>query len=159
MEDVRTFVNPKGYWSYRGAFVVTLFPGTPTGNVPSDIAVDGHVVTVTDGEVGQSMGGISMKSDGRDFHWGYRMIQHIMKSDGSLLWVNDKLRATWTASVMLHTKNKTHFVVLSTMPEPVSLPSSKVLFTRKGSYLEACQQAYEEIARLGLTLEHPPEGD
>lgn len=90
-KDLADFQNPKGYWSHKGGFVVELVPGTPTTNVPTNVSVQGNRVTVHDGEVTQGMGGISMRSGGRDFYWGYKFLETIRTTDGSLLWKNNKL--------------------------------------------------------------------
>lgn len=91
-QNVSDFQNPTGCWSHTGGFVVELSPGTPTNNVPKNVTVQGNNVVVHDGQVGQSMGGIQMRSGGKDFHWGYTFLRTIRKMNGELIWRNDNPR-------------------------------------------------------------------
>ncbi len=92
--DKKTFVNRKN-WSHYGTYTVELVGGTTTKIVPKDPdnVINKNIVTINNGSLGQSIGGISMRdSRNNAFHWGYNHIKCIRDGKGGLLWVNDNYR-------------------------------------------------------------------
>lgn len=91
-QDTKEFQNSTGYWSHTGSFSVQLTDDALTHNVPGSARIVGRVVHVPEGEVGQSIGGIQMRSRGQDFAWGYNFIKAIRDGEGKLIWVNNHFR-------------------------------------------------------------------
>jgi hypothetical protein len=95
ISDKKTFINPTGGWSHFGTYIVELVRGTDTSIVPKNkkTVISENIVTVHDGSLGQSMGGISMKdSKNHNFHWGYPQIVCIRDEKNNLIWVNNDYR-------------------------------------------------------------------
>jgi hypothetical protein len=97
LNDKKDFVNPSGFWSHDGTYMVELTRiEDPTNTiVPNnpDNKISGDIIIIRNGKLGQSMGGITMEdSDGKSFHFGYISIKCIRKENGSLLWVNNNHR-------------------------------------------------------------------
>lgn len=86
------FTNPTGTWSHNGPYTVELTEDADTSIVPSSASVNGMIVTVPNGRIAQSMGGIDLESNGSVFHYGYRWIRCFRDGNGKLLWVNSAYR-------------------------------------------------------------------
>lgn len=93
--DKKTFVNPTGYWSYFGTYIVELVDGADKSILQknSKNIINGNEVIVTDGSLGQSTRGISMRDSlNHAFNWGYIWIKSVRKPNGDLIWVNNNYR-------------------------------------------------------------------
>lgn len=87
--DIKAFQNPTGYWEYKGTFSVELVPNADKSIAPHASVIDGDTVTVSNGRVRQSMGGIQLYSNKEEpFFWGYKYVKVIRNEHGGLLWVN-----------------------------------------------------------------------
>lgn len=89
--DKKIFVEAPGYWSHKGTYTVELVEGSGTSIVRDipDNEINGNIVTIRNGSLGKTIGGISMEdSHGNPFYWGYKFIKCIKKEDGSFLWIN-----------------------------------------------------------------------
>ncbi len=81
---------------YEGDYTVELFPDSPTDKAPKDTTIergeDKIVVSVKEGKVQQSMGGINLYSQsGKVFYWGYQLMRRILDAQGEVLWQNQNL--------------------------------------------------------------------
>lgn len=93
-DDIESFVNPEGYWSYEGTYVVELTETADKEAPGKSVEIDGNIVTVRNGWVGQSMGFLEMSDANKhSLPWsGYENIKLIRKESGDLIWVNEDLK-------------------------------------------------------------------
>jgi hypothetical protein len=92
-ESEKSFRNPQSV-EYDGPFSVEVEPGAKRVEPASATRTD-NVVQVANGRVRQVMGGIQLYGlpDKQDpFYFGYESIVCIRKSDGTLLWLNNRYR-------------------------------------------------------------------
>ncbi len=90
--DTKTFQNPSGHWEYKGPFSVELTKDASTDLINPSAIIEGTKVTVAEGYIKQTMGGIQFCSGNQSFYWGYPKIKEIRDGGGNLIWVNDNYR-------------------------------------------------------------------
>lgn len=87
--DEKKFDNPTQGFRYQGSFTVTFVPGTNTKPFPRSVVVSGNSFTLLNGTVQGRPGGIAFfTKEHYPFYLGYEFIERVLRSDGSLLWVN-----------------------------------------------------------------------
>ena len=76
--------------TYRGPYVIELYPKAGTKFVPEDAGatIEGNKVSVRVGTAMIDMGGIQFTACGKKFGWGYHCIKKITGDGGELLWKN-----------------------------------------------------------------------
>lgn len=88
-QDIVTFVNPRGYWEYEGAYSAELTPDARWNllvDIPS-IRIEGHTVHVPSGRAHTMMFGIQLWSLGEAFYFTETNVKVIRDGNGDLLWV------------------------------------------------------------------------
>lgn len=87
-----TFQNPTGYWEHTGTYTVKLIKSTDISDLPLgfDIDLNTMIVTVMNGRIIKSMGGIIQLHDrfGNSFYWGYKFLIEIRDGQGKIIWQN-----------------------------------------------------------------------
>ncbi len=88
-EDLRTFENKKGSWTYEGGYTLKLTKSTLSNHKDLPEAFNMEFVKVKDGQVVvKADGTISCYTDESKFSFSSDEVVEIRKEDASLLWIN-----------------------------------------------------------------------
>ena len=80
--------NSTGYWEHQGTYSVVLTDNADTSRLPEGILLQKRTISVENGRIKQTMGGIQFYVNEQPFCWSYSFIKEIRNSNGKLIWQN-----------------------------------------------------------------------